>query len=132
MNELEKIKQLVQSWLNKQGHDRCWYYPEIFQQIAEILNIDIEEDQKLPSLLEFREGCRKFQEKEYKLASQEIRAYSYEVFYCVAEFGEDYVTIAATSQEEADSLIDEWCKNNNCVDCSGGQLKPRFIRSGRF
>lgn len=66
--------------------------------------------------------------------SQEVRAYSYEVFYCVAEFGEDYVTITASSKEEADSAIDEWCKNNHCIhaDWPGAGPRPRFIRSGRF
>lgn len=60
-------------------------------------------------------------------------AWIYEVFYCVAEFGEDHVVIEASSREEADQEIDTWCKNNNCVyseSPSGAGPKPRYLTSG--
>lgn len=60
-------------------------------------------------------------------------AYIYEVFYCVAEFGEDHVVIVANSQEEADQKIEEWCEKNNCVNfksASGAGPKPRCLGLG--
>lgn len=34
--KINEVKTVVQEWLNKQGHDRCWYYPELFFQLADI------------------------------------------------------------------------------------------------
>lgn len=61
-----KAKELIQEWLDKQGHDKCWYYPEIFQQLAEIFNIKQNVDSTLPHLEEFKEGCRRYQCEQYK------------------------------------------------------------------
>lgn len=29
-------KKIIQEWLDKQGHDRCWYYPDLFMKLAVI------------------------------------------------------------------------------------------------
>lgn len=60
------LKELLQAWVDKQGHDRCWYYPEIFIAIARELDVDISEMPILPPRCEFEEGCRRYQDEQYK------------------------------------------------------------------
>ena len=69
MNDLEKTVQearaVVQKWMDKQGHDRCWYYPDLFRKLAEILGVKPSKDISLPPREEFEEGCRRYQQEEY-------------------------------------------------------------------
>ena len=51
-----KIKELINTWVNKTGHHKCWYYPDIFKEIAETLNISIEQTPTV-KLEDFRNGC---------------------------------------------------------------------------
>lgn len=60
----QKIKNVVEEWINKQGHERCWYYPDLFKKIVDILEINIPEPQ-LPSRQEFETGCKKYQTQEF-------------------------------------------------------------------
>jgi len=64
---LARVRRLVQDWLDKQGHDRCWYYPEIFEQLARALELQhiVLKPPQLPTLDEFRAGCERFQREEY-------------------------------------------------------------------
>ena len=63
-NKCIKIKNCVKQWINKQGHDRCWYYPDIFREISSILEIHpVNSD--LPPRKEFELGCKKYQDEEY-------------------------------------------------------------------
>ena len=69
MNDSEKlgeVKKIIQEWIDKQGHDRCWYYPELFRKLVGLLDIKQTTDSELPSLEEFKLGCEKFQKEEYK------------------------------------------------------------------
>jgi len=69
MNDLEKldeVKKIIQEWIDKQGHDRCWYYPELFKKLIDLLGIKLSGDPKLPPLDEFKFGCEKYQQEEYK------------------------------------------------------------------
>ncbi|HLC55822.1 MAG TPA: hypothetical protein VJJ23_01150 [Candidatus Nanoarchaeia archaeon] len=63
---LQKVKQVIQEWMNKQGHDRCWYYPELFNELIKILDIKPSKEPSLPPLKEFKKGCERYQEEEYK------------------------------------------------------------------
>lgn len=65
--DLAKVRKTVQTWLDKQGHDRCWYYPDLFKEIATALDLKPTVEPKLPTLEEFREGCRRYQAEEYGL-----------------------------------------------------------------
>lgn len=60
------IQELVKQWIDKQGHDRCWYYPEIFKAIAEKLEIRQGLPSELPPQEEFDKGCKRYQLEEYK------------------------------------------------------------------
>ena len=57
---LNRARELIQSWLDKQGHNKCWYYPEIFRQLAALFGIT-EGIGNLPPLSEFQGGCRRYQ-----------------------------------------------------------------------
>ena len=61
----DEVKRIVEEWASKQGHDRCWYYPDLFRQITVALEIDIEDNSSLPPRCEFEEGCKKYQDEEY-------------------------------------------------------------------
>lgn len=49
-------KQKLLEWTRKQGHDVCWYYPEIFQAICLLHGIMI--SPCLPKREHFRIGCK--------------------------------------------------------------------------
>lgn len=65
-NKLDLIKNEVQAWLDKQGHDQCWFYPEILQKIVDILEIKATIDPNLPTEEQFKEGCKVFCLEKYK------------------------------------------------------------------
>lgn len=50
--------------MGKQGHDSCWFYPDIFRQIALIVEAEIK-TQNLPPLEEFKVGCCRYQKEIY-------------------------------------------------------------------
>ncbi len=59
------VKAIVQSWLAKQGHARCWYYPELFNQLAAALGLKATIAPALPLQAEFAEGCKRYQAEQY-------------------------------------------------------------------
>ena len=60
------VKGAIEEWASKQGHDRCWYYPDIFMRIAQIVEAKIDFPKGLPPRPEFRKGCERFEDGEYK------------------------------------------------------------------
>ena len=66
-----QVRRIIQTWLDKQGHDRCWYYPDLFRELAAALDLKSTVPPKLPTLEEFREGCRWYQSEEYGLCDGE-------------------------------------------------------------
>jgi hypothetical protein len=62
---LDKAKALLQQWVDKQGHDRCWYYPDIFTQLCTLLGVKPTTDPSLPPRAEFEKGCARYQSEEY-------------------------------------------------------------------
>lgn len=65
LDELSSARKRIQSWLDKQGHDKCHYYPEIFRELAELFGLKPSVDSELPSLAEFKGGCTRFQAEQY-------------------------------------------------------------------
>jgi hypothetical protein len=68
MTDAERLadaRRIVQGWLDKQGHERCWYYPDLFNQLAVCLELVPATEPDLPPLLEFEEGCRRYQAEQY-------------------------------------------------------------------
>jgi hypothetical protein len=62
---LAELKNIVQTWVDQQGHNRCWYYPDVFEQIAAVLDIQPTKKPALPSLEEFKAGCERYQQEEF-------------------------------------------------------------------
>jgi hypothetical protein len=58
-------KQMLQEWMNNQGHDRCWYYPEIFRRLCVLFDVKPEVYANLPSRSEFEQGCHRYQDEQY-------------------------------------------------------------------
>jgi hypothetical protein len=61
----EQIAAAIEEWSLKQAHDRCWYYPDVFNRIANVLNLSTLAQPNLPPRAEFEEGCRRYQAEEY-------------------------------------------------------------------
>jgi hypothetical protein len=62
---LDQARALLQGWVDKQGHDRCWYYPEVFRELAALLGVKATVPEGLPPRPEFEVGCRRYQDEEY-------------------------------------------------------------------
>ena len=65
MDDIERYntaKKIMQEWIDEQGHDRCWYYPDFFNRLVEIFEITPSRKPNLPSLEEFRKGCKRYQD----------------------------------------------------------------------
>ncbi len=65
MSILDEARRLLQEWVDKQGHDRCWYYPDIFKKLAILLDVKMTVEPGLPPRCEFEDGCKKFQDEQY-------------------------------------------------------------------
>lgn len=64
----DNLKQAVQAWINKQGHNACWFYPEIFGYIAGTLGLSYP-DMHMPSEQDFQDGCKRFTKQIYGTSS---------------------------------------------------------------
>lgn len=62
-----KLASILEEWVYKQSHARCWYYPDIFERLADELGVDYANTsmKNLPPLEEFKEGCCKYQNEQY-------------------------------------------------------------------
>lgn len=60
-----EAKATILEWLNKQSHERCWYYPDLFKKLATIFDIKSSKEPCLPPLEEFKLGCKLYQTEEY-------------------------------------------------------------------
>ncbi len=69
--ENDAARELVQSYVDRQGHDCCWYLPELFDPLAEALGIKARHPQNLPSKEEFCRGCTKYQAQVYPPKGEE-------------------------------------------------------------
>lgn len=62
----EETKRVMQEWVDKQGHDRCWYYPELFRKLVALHGVEATKEPALPPEQEFEGGCKRFKEEEYR------------------------------------------------------------------
>jgi hypothetical protein len=63
--ENTEIRQIVQEFLDKQGHHRCWWFPELFKRLATTLDLKPTVEPELPKRREFELGCWQYQDEEY-------------------------------------------------------------------
>lgn len=66
LNRAGRCREVLKEWVSKQGHDRCWYYPDLFNQLCKILCVDAPIHLNRPSRKEFEFGCERFQDEEYR------------------------------------------------------------------
>jgi len=64
-DKCDQTQAIIQQWVDQQGHDRCWYYPDLFRVLAELHDITSELHPKLPHRAEFEAGCKRYQDEEY-------------------------------------------------------------------
>lgn len=63
--KLEGVKAIVQAYADRQGHERCWYLPELFDELTTVLEITPTKPPLLPPRCEFEAGCKKYQDEQY-------------------------------------------------------------------
>jgi hypothetical protein len=56
--------------VDKQGHERCWYYPDLFRRLATLFEVVPTVEPQLPPRPEFELGCRRYQDEEYRQPQQ--------------------------------------------------------------
>lgn len=64
--QLAQVRGSIERFMNAQGHDRCWWYPEILGGLAKLLGIKQTVPSELPPRCEFEEGCRRFTREQYE------------------------------------------------------------------
>lgn len=59
------VRVALKEWSEQSGHDACWYYPELFQRLAVLLQVEV--PLALPEISsdEFARGCAKFRRQFY-------------------------------------------------------------------
>ncbi len=64
--KLVNIEKELLKWTSRQEHDKCWYYPDIFRKICNILGIE-ETDTSgwIVPEKEFEEGCNMYRKELY-------------------------------------------------------------------
>jgi hypothetical protein len=67
---LAEARRILQGWLDQQSHDRCWYYPDVFVELAKCLGVERKVNPNLPPIEEFRAGCERYRNQEYRNLSQ--------------------------------------------------------------
>jgi hypothetical protein len=63
-SSMNQCRTLLTRWVGERRHARCWYYPEIFRQLCEVLNVQADEPTRV-SRQEFETGCRRFTDEEF-------------------------------------------------------------------
>lgn len=64
-HRLKAIQKLIKEWDEKQGHSKCWYYPEIFKQIADEAQVKLTNHPPNVPRPQFREQCHQYEEEQY-------------------------------------------------------------------
>ena len=64
-----EARSILQEWVDKQGHERCWYYPELFKKLAALYGVKPTVDPALPPEEEFEKGCQQYRREEYSKQS---------------------------------------------------------------
>jgi hypothetical protein len=74
------VCELIQEWTDKKGHNKCWYYPEIFKAICAVIGL---KDVQIPDITEaeFRDGCGRFTLELFNgSANSSVGSYDYSPF----------------------------------------------------
>lgn len=67
-----EARRLMIEWRSKQGPDKCWYCPEIFNSLCDVLGVDNDFDFDLNPRSEFEQGCKQYQDQLYGSKSNEL------------------------------------------------------------
>ncbi len=62
---LWRARLVLSFWIRQQGHERCWYYPDIFKRLCGLFLVNTKFTKGLPSRKEFENGCLRYQNEEY-------------------------------------------------------------------
>ncbi len=60
-----EAQKIISEWAGQQGHDRCWYYPDLFNKLGKLFKMNFKIKPHLPKRSEFEMGCKRYQDEEY-------------------------------------------------------------------
>lgn len=63
IDKLFAAKEVLRDWAGKKGHDRCWYYPDLFHKLADLFDVKV--DPEKVSRSDFKTGCKLYQIEEF-------------------------------------------------------------------
>lgn len=63
--EVEEARNILLTWAYQRGHDRCWYYPDVFLKLCELFDTVPSNHPDLPPREEFEAGCKRYQDEQY-------------------------------------------------------------------
>jgi len=66
--KLQRIRRHITDWHKLQGHEACWYMPDLFQKIAAEVGLDdLKFEPPQISRKQFDSGCREFADELFKV-----------------------------------------------------------------
>ena len=63
--KFNEAKKVIEEWVDKQGEDKCWYYPDLFRRLAVIFDVESTKEPCLPPISQFEKGCDRYREEVY-------------------------------------------------------------------
>ncbi len=63
-NIIRRVREILNDWQTKAGHDACWFYPEVFRELCNVVGLEYIEPSKVDRS-DFRAHCQKFEEHLY-------------------------------------------------------------------
>lgn len=118
--KLADVRAILQEWTDKQGHERCWFYPDIFRRLCTTLNVVPSTPPRLPSRSEFELGCKRYQEEEFEAVEivmwpdgfwTDKEDFEYEKY---AHKSDDYKILRLTQAEYEALLVGGFKDESNC------------------
>jgi outer membrane protein assembly factor BamE (lipoprotein component of BamABCDE complex) len=120
---IEQVKQILEEWISQQGHNQCWYYPELFRRLCTLLDVKFVEP-NLPNRRQFEIGCLKFQNEvftrienmEYIALAGLIAKGAIEILTMVQNLQEQHNQGTAITEEQAQALRDKVKANQQLAE----------------
>lgn len=65
--KLLEVKNVIREWDEKRGHERCWYFPELFKKIADIVGVELMNGPYVPTPEQAARGCERYWKEQFAL-----------------------------------------------------------------
>jgi hypothetical protein len=59
---LEVVREILTEWAKLDGHDRCWFHPELLSRLCQVVGVPVIEKPIRMTRQEFQCGCLAYQD----------------------------------------------------------------------